>query len=269
MLRCLNPNEAGYVLAEIHGGANGQHMGAKALARKTLRAGYYWPTLEADSKTLVRQWPFKASTRQLRLIVAIDYFTKWIEAEPLTTISSARVQRSNGQGEAANKVILDGLKKRMMSWRGKSILSQGEIANSEALAIELDRPMRPGLLPLSGYCNEAVIAARYNKKVRPRRFRPVAWYLEGPTSGTRTPKTASLPLIGTDLIAFGKLLRESLHYGKFGWNPYQANMECGQIKGIFRLGLSVVFLKASFSIMFFIQRWLCWLFPSQQLLCQI
>ncbi|KAI9124441.1 hypothetical protein K1719_004363 [Acacia pycnantha] len=84
--------------------------------------------------------PFKTKTRQLRwLIVAIDYFTKWIEAEPLTTISSARVQRfgvgfrdliyeyriqhhfasvehpqSNGQAEAANKVILEGLKKRML-----------------------------------------------------------------------------------------------------------------------------------------------------------
>ncbi|KAI9088984.1 hypothetical protein K1719_029263 [Acacia pycnantha] len=38
---------------------------------------------------------------------------------------------------------------------GKSILSQGEIANSEALAVELDRPMRLGHLPLSGYSNEA------------------------------------------------------------------------------------------------------------------
>ncbi|KAI9084203.1 hypothetical protein K1719_033874 [Acacia pycnantha] len=38
--------------------------------------------------------PFKTAPGQLRwLIVAVDYFTKWIEAEPLTTISSARVQR--------------------------------------------------------------------------------------------------------------------------------------------------------------------------------
>ncbi|KAI9074947.1 hypothetical protein K1719_043110 [Acacia pycnantha] len=38
--------------------------------------------------------PFKAAPEQLRwLIVAVDYFTKWIEDKPLTTITSARVRR--------------------------------------------------------------------------------------------------------------------------------------------------------------------------------
>ncbi|KAI9125398.1 hypothetical protein K1719_004014 [Acacia pycnantha] len=41
MLRCLNSEEAKYVLAEIHEGINGQDMGTKALAWKSLRAGYY------------------------------------------------------------------------------------------------------------------------------------------------------------------------------------------------------------------------------------
>ncbi|KAI9100747.1 hypothetical protein K1719_024109 [Acacia pycnantha] len=189
MLRCLSTSKSKYVLAEIHGGINGQHMGAKALARKALRAGYYWPAMEADSKEFVKtcnscqkhdkiiwsppwpfyKWgmdllgPFKAAPGQLRwLKVAVDYFTKWIEADPLTTITSARVRRfvqqkifsrfgvpaevvtdngtkftnrnfqgmmvdldithhfasvehpqSNGQVEAANKVILDGLRKKM------------------------------------------------------------------------------------------------------------------------------------------------------------
>ncbi|KAI9119945.1 hypothetical protein K1719_008914 [Acacia pycnantha] len=54
MLKCLNMSESKYVLVEIHGGINGQHMGAKALARKALRAGYYWPTMEADSKEFVK-----------------------------------------------------------------------------------------------------------------------------------------------------------------------------------------------------------------------
>ncbi|XP_061341625.1 uncharacterized protein LOC133287940 [Gastrolobium bilobum] len=129
ILKCLNKNEVEYVLAEIHEGINGHHMGGKALAKKTLRAGYYWPTMEADAKehvkrceqcqkhtlilrappeelqTITTPWPFfkwgmsllgpfTAAEGQLKwLIVAVDYFTKWIEAEPLTTITSARIQR--------------------------------------------------------------------------------------------------------------------------------------------------------------------------------
>ncbi|XP_061367257.1 uncharacterized protein LOC133310357 [Gastrolobium bilobum] len=129
MLKCLDSEGAEYVLAEIHEGINGHHMGGKALARKALTAGYYWPTMGEDSKEHVKkcdscqkhgklilsppeemksisaQWPFfkwkidllgpfKAAEGQLKwLIVAVNYFTKWIEAEPVTTITSARVQR--------------------------------------------------------------------------------------------------------------------------------------------------------------------------------
>ncbi|XP_061349029.1 uncharacterized protein LOC133318105 [Gastrolobium bilobum] len=129
MLKCLNSEGAECVLAEIHEGINGHHMGGKALARKALRASYYWPTMGVDSKEHVKKcdscqkhdklilsppeelksilapWPFfkwgmdllrpfKAAEGQLKwLIVAEDYFTKWIEAEPVTTITSARVQR--------------------------------------------------------------------------------------------------------------------------------------------------------------------------------
>ncbi|XP_061373780.1 uncharacterized protein LOC133316099 [Gastrolobium bilobum] len=200
MLKCLDSEGAEYVLAENHEGINGHHMGGKALARKALGAGYYWPTMGADSQEHVKKcdgcqkngklilsppeelksistpWPFfkwgmdllgpfKAAEGQLKwLIVAVDYFTKWIKAEPVTTITSTRVQRffernivsrfgipaevvtdigtqfadkkfqqlmkdlhithrfasvehpqSNGQAEAANKVIVEGLRKRMFA----------------------------------------------------------------------------------------------------------------------------------------------------------
>ena len=36
--------------------------------------------------------PFSLGKKQLRfLIVVIDYFTKWVEAEPMTTIGEAKV----------------------------------------------------------------------------------------------------------------------------------------------------------------------------------
>ena len=53
-LRCLAPDEANYVLREIHEGAYGNHSGARALVHKVVRAGYYWPTIQTDAKAYVK-----------------------------------------------------------------------------------------------------------------------------------------------------------------------------------------------------------------------
>ena len=114
-LRCLAPDEANYVLREVHEGACGNHSGARSLIHKVIRAGYYWPTVQADAKAYVKvcdqcqrfsniprqpseyltpmmapwpfaQWgldilgPFLVGTRQMKfLVMGIDYFTKWVE----------------------------------------------------------------------------------------------------------------------------------------------------------------------------------------------
>ena len=43
-LRCVEEEED-YVLEEVHGGICSDHMGAKSLVRKIMRAGYFWPTM--------------------------------------------------------------------------------------------------------------------------------------------------------------------------------------------------------------------------------
>ena len=53
-LRCLTSDEANYVLREIHEGACGNHSGARSLIHKVVRAGYYWPTVQADAKAYVK-----------------------------------------------------------------------------------------------------------------------------------------------------------------------------------------------------------------------
>jgi hypothetical protein len=50
LIKCLGPNETKEVLADIHDGICEQHLGAKALAKKALRAGYYWPTMLKDAQ---------------------------------------------------------------------------------------------------------------------------------------------------------------------------------------------------------------------------
>ena len=127
-LRCLAPNEANYVLQEVHEGACGNHSGVRSLIHKVVRAGYYWPTVQADTKVYVKvcdqcqqfsnvprqpseyltpmmapwpfaQWgldilgPFALGTRQMKfLVVGIDYFTKLVETEPLASISQQNIK---------------------------------------------------------------------------------------------------------------------------------------------------------------------------------
>ncbi|KAL0424649.1 UNVERIFIED_CONTAM: hypothetical protein Sradi_0999700 [Sesamum radiatum] len=124
-LKCLTPEEGNYVLREIHEGICRNHLGGKVLARKSLRQGFYWPTMLGDAHEVVKrcracqehanvnhqptalmrplespcpfdQWgvdlvgPLPQATRKF-LIVAVDYFTKWVEAEPLAKISEKEV----------------------------------------------------------------------------------------------------------------------------------------------------------------------------------
>ncbi|XP_076894298.1 uncharacterized protein LOC143546528 [Bidens hawaiensis] len=44
-LRCIELKEAEYVIREIHEGICGMQMGAKMVAARAMRAGYYWPAM--------------------------------------------------------------------------------------------------------------------------------------------------------------------------------------------------------------------------------
>jgi ribonuclease HI len=54
LLKCLSDEDANYVLREVHHGVCGNHSGAKSLANKVVRAGYFWPTMIKDAAELVR-----------------------------------------------------------------------------------------------------------------------------------------------------------------------------------------------------------------------
>ncbi|GAU46452.1 hypothetical protein TSUD_402190 [Trifolium subterraneum] len=54
-LKCADEATADYILREIHEGINSQHLGGRSLARKALRAGYYWPTMQQDAKEHVKK----------------------------------------------------------------------------------------------------------------------------------------------------------------------------------------------------------------------
>nr|GEU82467.1 reverse transcriptase domain-containing protein [Tanacetum cinerariifolium] len=54
-LRCVGPLQANYVLREIHEGSCSMHTGPRFVVEKALRSGYYWPTMHADARKLIRE----------------------------------------------------------------------------------------------------------------------------------------------------------------------------------------------------------------------
>lgn len=126
LLRCLNYEESDYVLREIHEGMCKNHSVRRSLSRKVLRQGYYQPSLTKDATQLynrcnccqrfanVNHQPLKeltpifslqpfaqqgvdiigplflARAQLMYAIVAIDYFTKWVETKSLATITKAK-----------------------------------------------------------------------------------------------------------------------------------------------------------------------------------
>ena len=49
VVRCLDEDDADYVLREVHEGVCRNHYGARSLVHKALRQGYFWPTMHQDA----------------------------------------------------------------------------------------------------------------------------------------------------------------------------------------------------------------------------
>nr|XP_051211257.1 uncharacterized protein LOC127328720 [Lolium perenne] len=117
--RCVTADEGRKILRDIHAGDCGHHAGAHSIVAKAFRHGFYWPTAHNDAMAIVRAcagcqkyanqshmpgsalktipltWPFAvwgmdmvgkfktAPGGYTHLLVAVDKFTKWIEAKPI------------------------------------------------------------------------------------------------------------------------------------------------------------------------------------------
>ena len=128
-LMCLTPEQGQYVLAELHEGICGNHPGGRTLAHRAHTQGYYWPTMKSDAADYVKRcdpcqrispilkspvqylvsisspWPFSqrgidmvsplptAPAQKKLSLVAIDYFSKWIEVDAFSSIKDRDVTR--------------------------------------------------------------------------------------------------------------------------------------------------------------------------------
>jgi hypothetical protein len=126
LLRCLHPDDACWALNEVHSGDCGNHASGETLAYQIIRMGYFWPTIHQDAKQFARSceacqktanlhhlpperlssistpYPFAiwgldligplptAPGQAKHAVVAIDYFTRWVEAKALTRITEEK-----------------------------------------------------------------------------------------------------------------------------------------------------------------------------------
>ena len=128
-LFCVHPDLVPNLLYEIHEGVCGGHTGGRSLAQRAIGQGYWWPYMQKDAAQYVRRyekcqlfapaihkpasqlnpisspWPFaqwgldlvgplpRATGNRQWLIVATDYFTKWVKAEPLARITDSESRK--------------------------------------------------------------------------------------------------------------------------------------------------------------------------------
>ncbi|XP_040995989.1 uncharacterized protein LOC121242153 [Juglans microcarpa x Juglans regia] len=113
LLRCISFEKAQYVLAEVHERICSDNSRGKMLAGKVMRAEYYWPRALWDAKEYVRNCKKcqeyskvphcpseELTSRGVRfeaVAVAVEYFTKCIEAEALATITMGTTTRDEGK----------------------------------------------------------------------------------------------------------------------------------------------------------------------------
>ena len=78
LLRCVDRHEADRLMHEIHEGSFDTHANGHSMAKKMLRAGYYWLTMESDNG--ISMWGIdmigmiepKASNGHCFILAAID-----------------------------------------------------------------------------------------------------------------------------------------------------------------------------------------------------
>ena len=125
----VHPELTESLLEELHEGICGSHTGGRSLAHKAISQGYWWPNMQREALEYVKkcdqcqrfapsihqpggilnplsspwsfaQWgldivgPFpKILGNKKYFLVGTDYFTKWVEAEPLANIRDVDVKR--------------------------------------------------------------------------------------------------------------------------------------------------------------------------------
>ncbi|KAI5334732.1 hypothetical protein L3X38_024865 [Prunus dulcis] len=170
LLRCLGKTEYMKVMGETHEGICGAHQGGRKMCWLIRRYGYFWPTMLKDCinyskgceacqrhgpiqqapsvpmNPVVKPWPFRgwamdligkiypaSSQQHCFIIVATDYFTKWVEAKPIKTTTSQEIITF-----IEEQIIQRfGIPESITTDRGSSFISRDMLDMAEAFKFKL------------------------------------------------------------------------------------------------------------------------------------
>ncbi|KAL5172689.1 hypothetical protein HKD37_16G045396 [Glycine soja] len=102
LLKCLNKEQVDYVIREIHEGICGMHSRGRSMSTGVKHRNLIHRLAE-ELHPITSLWPFsiwgidilgsfsKAMGQRKIMLVVVDYFTKWVEVEPLATITTQNV----------------------------------------------------------------------------------------------------------------------------------------------------------------------------------
>ncbi|GJW96991.1 reverse transcriptase domain-containing protein [Tanacetum coccineum] len=207
MLWCVDPLQANYVIQEIHTGACDMHLKARSVVTKAIRQGYYWPTMQGDTREEIRKcdscqihspipklsktlmtsimapWPFfqwgmdvlgplpEALGKIRFVIVAVDYFTKWIEAKPLAKTTGKETSLKTRNGETpysltfGSETVIPA--EIGMPTHRTMMIKEGE-GNEEEIMLNLDMLIeRKEVAAIREASYKMKMEQYYNKRVRP------------------------------------------------------------------------------------------------------
>ncbi|GKA62422.1 reverse transcriptase domain-containing protein [Tanacetum coccineum] len=134
MKRCVAGSKTLKILAHCHSGPICGHHSANITAKKVYESGLYWPSIFKDANKYVCEvfdvWgldfmgPFPQSRGNKYILVAVNYVSKWVQAQALPTndarvvlekalqrygvnykLSTAYHPQSNGQTKVTNRAI--------------------------------------------------------------------------------------------------------------------------------------------------------------------